>query len=106
MRIVRSAIARIRTLFSGHDAADLELRAEMEAHLQMEIDEYIRRGIEPKEARRRALMSSAGMTQATESVREQRGIPAVESVIADLRFALRHFRRTPLSTVTMVIVLS
>jgi predicted permease len=41
-----------------------------------------------------------------ESVREQRSLPWIESIAGDVRFAIRHFRRTPLSTVTMVLVLS
>lgn len=106
MRTIRRALARMGTVFRGHTGADDDLRAEMEAHLQMEIDEYVRRGMTPAEARRRALIASGGLTQAVESVREQRGLPWIEGLAADLRYAVRHYRRTPLSTLTIVLVLS
>jgi predicted permease len=106
MRSIRRFASRIIALFRGHDRADVELRAEMEAHLEMEIDEYVRRGMTPADARRQALRASGGLTQAAAMVREQRGLPRVESMAADLRYAVRHFSRTPLSTVTMLLVLS
>jgi predicted permease len=106
MRTIRRALARMGAVFRGHTGADDDLRAEMEAHLQMEIDENVRRGMPPGEARRRALIASGGLTQAVESVREQRGLPWVEGLAADLRYAVRHYRRTPLSTLTIVLVLS
>ena len=107
MSSLRRVLNRMTALFRGEDRAiDDDVRAEMEAHLAMEIDENIRRGMEPAEARRRALLASGGLTQAAERVREQRGLPWLESIVADMRYAVRQFRRTPLSTVTMVLVLS
>ncbi|HEY0152407.1 MAG TPA: ABC transporter permease [Longimicrobium sp.] len=106
MKAIRRALARMSAVFRGHTSADDDLRAEMEAHLQMEIDENVRRGMPPAEARRRALIASGGLTQAVESVREQRGLPWIEGLAADLRYAMRHYRRTPLSTLTIVVVLS
>lgn len=103
---IRRAWARLRAHFGGHHDADADLRAELEAHVEMETEANIRRGLPPDEARRQALASSGGLTQAMESVRATRGLPWLESLAADLRYALRHFRRTPLSTVTMVLVLS
>jgi hypothetical protein len=44
--------------------------------------------------------------QAAERAREQRSLPWIERFAADARYALRHFRRTPLATITMVLVLS
>lgn len=106
MKAIRRALARTSAVFRGHTGADDDLRAEMEAHLQMEIDENVRRGMPPAEARRRALIASGGLTQAVENVREQRGLPWIEGLAADLRYAVRHYRRTPLSTLTIVAVLS
>lgn len=106
MRAIRRALARIGATLRGHGSADADLRAEMEAHLEMEIEENVRRGMRPDEARRRAMIASGGLVQAAEGVREQRGLPGIESLAADVRYALRHFRRTPLSTATMLLVLS
>ena len=106
MGSIRKALARLSTLVRGHTVPDRSLREEMESHLEMEIEENVRRGLPPDEARRRALVASGGLAQAAERVRAQRGVPWVESVGADVRYALRHFRRTPLATITMVLVLS
>jgi predicted permease len=106
MKPVRRALARIGAIFRGHGGADEDLRAEMEAHLEMETDENIRRGMPPGEARRQAMIASGGLAQAAESVRAERGLPWIEGIAADVRYAFRHFRRTPLSTLTMVLVLS
>ncbi len=103
---IRGALTRIGAIFRRHGRADDDLRDEMTAHLDMETNENIRRGMPPDEARRRALLASGGLTQAAERVREQRSLPSIESIVADVRYAIRHFRRTPMATITMVLVLS
>src|SRR5690349_11582200 len=106
MKSIRRALMRLGAVVRGHEHADDDLRAEMNAHLEMEAAEYIRRGMQPADARRRAMLAAGGMTQAGETVREVRGLPWIEDVAADARYAFRHFKRTPLSTVTMILVLS
>src|SRR5688500_13292112 len=106
MRWIRRTLARMVAIFGGHQSAEADLRAEMEAHLAMEIDENIRRGMQPEEARRRALLASGGLTQAAEAVRDQRGLPWVESVAADIRYALRALRQSRAFTVVVVLTLA
>lgn len=106
MRTIRRALARARATLRGRDRADDELRMELEAHLEMEIEENVRRGMAPDEARRQALIAAGGLAQAAESVRDERGLPWAENLVADLRYATRHFGRTPLATLTMILVLS
>src|SRR5262245_56481886 len=97
MTRIRGALARIVGMFTKNRGDD-ELREELEAHLQMETAEYVRRGMDPESARRQALLASGGLTQATEAVREQRGIPWIESIAADVKYGLRALRRTPVFT--------
>ena len=61
MRYLRAALARIAGLFTGHRADD-DLRDELQAHLEMETAENIRRGMHPDAARRQALLASGGLT--------------------------------------------
>ncbi len=105
MRHLRAAFARIAGFFTGHHADD-DLRDELQAHLEMETAENIRRGLQPEEARRRAALASGGLTQAAEAVRAQRGLPWLESVAADIRYALRALRHSPAFTAVVVITLA
>jgi predicted permease len=105
VRYVRAALARIVGVFTGHRADD-DLREELEAHLEMETAEYVRRGMRPDEARRKAMLASGGLTHAAEAVRSQRGLPWLESVAADVRYALRSLRHSRAFAAVVVITLA
>jgi predicted permease len=85
---------------------DRDVRDEMEAHVALETDENIRRGMSPGEARRKALVAARGLTIAAESVREARGLPWAESLMTDLRYAVRSLGGHPAYTAAVVITLA
>src|SRR5205085_2601315 len=58
------------------------------------------------EARRQAMLSAGGLTQAAESVRDRRGLPWVDGVAADLKYALRALRHSRAFTVIVVLTLA
>jgi predicted permease len=105
MSILRAALARLAGVFRGPREDD-DLQEELQSHLEMEIAENLRRGMHPDEARRQALLASGGLTQAAEAVRDRRGLPWLESIIADLRYALRALRRSPAFTLVVVLTLA
>jgi len=88
------------------DLGEEDMRAEMEAHLEMEIAENVRRGMHPDEARRQAMLAAGGITQATEAVRDQRGLPWLESVAADLKYAFRALRHARGFSAVVVLTLA
>ena len=105
MKYIRAALARIAGVF-GKDTADDDLREEMQAHLDMEIAENVRRGMSPAEARRQALLASGGLTVAADAVRDQRGLPWLDSISADLRYAVRALRASAARIYLMVPLVS
>jgi putative ABC transport system permease protein len=105
MRHIRAAVARLTGVFTGHRADD-DLREELQAHLEMETAENIRRGMQPDEARRQAMLASGGLTVAADAVRAQRGLPWLESVAADVRYAVRALRHTKAFSAVVVITLA
>jgi putative ABC transport system permease protein len=91
---LRTSFHRLHSFFRSAQI-DSEFDAEMAAHLQFATEENLRRGLSPAEARRQALLQFGGPQQAKEQHREARGIPWVESMLQDLRFAFRMLRRSP-----------
>jgi putative ABC transport system permease protein len=105
MRHVRAALARLAGVFRG-DRPDDDLYEEMQSHLELDMADNIRRGMSPAEARRQAMIASGGITQAVEAVRDRRGLPWLESIAADLKYAVRALRYSPAFTVIVVVTLA
>jgi putative ABC transport system permease protein len=87
-------LARLRGFF-GSRRADAEFRRELESHLALAADDQAARGVTPADAERLARVRLGGLAQLLESRREQRGLPQLEMVRQDLRYALRALRRQP-----------
>lgn len=102
VRQLRGWLARTIS-FLDHNR-DREFAEELECHLQMHIEDNLRAGMNPQEARRQALIKLGGVAQTTENYRRQRGLPLMEILIKDLRYGLRMLARRP--GITLIAVLS
>jgi putative ABC transport system permease protein len=94
MTRLRILASRVVGLLWKRRAED-DLEAELQAHLDALMKENIRRGMTPEEARYAARREFGGIEQIKESYREQRGLPFVETLLNDIKFALRMLRKTP-----------
>ena len=105
MRELRAWLVRWGGMF-GRERREQELAEELESHVQFHIEDNIRAGMSPEEARRQALLKLGGLEQAKELYRERRGLPWLESLQHDLRYGGRTLRKAPGFTAVAVITLA
>jgi predicted permease len=102
---LREAFNRARSCFRS-DQLDQEVNEEMASHLEMAVEENLRRGMPVEEARRQALVRFGGVQQALEQHRESRSLPWVDVLRQDLRFTFRMLRRDSGFTMVAVLILA
>ena len=102
---LRAALRRIAGLF-GRTRAERELAAELESHLQLHVDDNLRAGMTPAEARRAALLRLGGLEATRLAYRDRASLPWLEHLGQDLRFAWRQLRQSPGFATAAVVVLT
>ncbi|HTP86348.1 MAG TPA: permease prefix domain 1-containing protein, partial [Bryobacteraceae bacterium] len=80
--------------------------AELRFHMERQIEENIRRGMTPEEARREARLLMGGMEQIKEECRDARTGRTIETMMQDFRYAIRVLLRNPGFTTMAVITLA
>jgi hypothetical protein len=98
-------LRRILATFHS-ETLDRDLDAEISSHLDLAVEDNLKRGMSAEEARRQALIRFGGAGPARERHREARGLPAAEIFVQDLRYAMRTFRRDPAFALIAVIILA
>lgn len=105
MRQLRAWLLRLKGVFS-RDARERELADEIESHLQLHIDDNVRSGMSPQEAKRVAVMKLGGVDATKEAYRDRSSIPFLENTIQDLRFTLRQLRKNPAFSLTATVMVA
>ncbi len=101
---IRVLMSRVSSLFRRREL-DARLDEELRAHVELAMAEHVRRGMSEEEARTAALREFGGVTQTRERYRVQRGVPWVEQMWRDVRYAARQLRKSPGFTLTAIFTL-
>src|SRR5437773_2587663 len=92
MMRLRVVVARLAGFIFGR-RFDAQLNEEIQTHLNLLTQDYVRHGMSPDDARASARREFGGVERIKEIYREQRGLPLVDGLLQDLRYALRILRK-------------
>jgi predicted permease len=102
---MRTIWSRVAGMF-GRQHTDRDLDREVEFHLEMLAERYVRGGMNAADARARARREFGGVTQMKEAYRDRRGLPGIETFLQDARYATRTLLRTPGFTLAALLTLA
>ena len=106
MRELRAWLRRLAATMAFVNRHERDMDAELASHLQMHIDDNIRAGMSPEEARRDALIRLGGLEQVKELYRSRRRVPFLQHIAQDLQFSVRVLRKSPTFFAAAIITLA
>jgi putative ABC transport system permease protein len=92
--MINDLLFRLRALFRRR-SVETELDDELRAHFERQVEKYLQSGLARDEALRRTRLEFGGFDQVKEECRDARGVALIETLLQDVRFAIRLLRKTP-----------
>jgi putative ABC transport system permease protein len=105
MRSLRAFFVRALGLFH-RGRSERDFATELEGHLQLHIEDNLRTGMSPYEARRDALLKLGGIQRTKEGYRDRSGLPALQTLTQDVRYGLRQIQHNRAFTIAAVLTLA
>ena len=102
---LRDLLRRWRAL-TQQSEMDHELDEEMRFHLERDIEQNIRNGMSPADARFAALRTFGGVDQAKEECRSARGVGFIDNIARDISYSVRVLVKSYAFTIVVVLTLA
>jgi predicted permease len=102
---LRAWIARLIASLTGR-RRDEDLERELRLHRELAAEAAQRHGATADDAARQATLDVGSIAQAMDSLRDQRGLPWLEDLSRDLRYAVRTLLRARVFTLAVVLSLA
>jgi predicted permease len=103
MKHLRRFLSRIASSIRGRDERFDE---EIDAHIVLMVDENVRAGMGPVEARRQALLKFGSVQAFKEDCLAEQRLPFAESLLRDMHRGLRRLRNSPAFAATAIFTLA
>ena len=98
-------LRRWRALIHKKELDD-ELDEELRFHLERDVEQNIKSGMTPKDARNAALKAFGGVDQSKEECRDARGVGLLENTLRDISYSVRVLLKSYAFTIVVVLTLA